>query len=204
MSGLGAVIASEAHAVTLAAEGLLGVIFTIATLTDEAIGSEEVGFIGKQQTFYTHPCLLGLLCIVVQCLIFWSEINITISCNPEQFRMCRYVYSSSGVGEIFSLLSFLLLYPDCNTKKFVGISASIVIMPHTYCWATVYVLPCECELDWKLLMMLQLTTSTVFEASNLEAFAKLSNRTEAIAVCTALVNSVWRPLLEALSFILSR
>lgn len=70
MSGLGAVIASEAHAVTLAAEGLLGVIFTIATLTDEAIGSEEVGFIGKQQTFYTHPCLLGLLCIVVQCLIF--------------------------------------------------------------------------------------------------------------------------------------
>lgn len=58
MSGLGAVIASEAHAVTLAAEGLLGVIFTIATLTDEAIGSEEVGFIGKQQTFYTHSCLL--------------------------------------------------------------------------------------------------------------------------------------------------
>lgn len=53
-------------------------------------------------------------------------------------------------------------------------------------------------------MMLQLTTSTVFEASNPEASAKLSNRTEAIAVCTAFVNSVWRPLLEALSFILSR
>lgn len=77
-------------------------------------------------------------------------------------------------------------------------------MPYIYCWATVYVLTCECELDWNLLMMLQLTTSTVFEASNFEAFANSSNKTEAIAVCTALVNAVWRPLLEALSFILSR
>lgn len=43
VTGLGPIVASEAHAVTLAAEGLLGVIFTIATLTDEAVGSAEVG-----------------------------------------------------------------------------------------------------------------------------------------------------------------
>jgi hypothetical protein len=42
-SGMGALIASEAQAITLATEGLLGVIFTIATLTDEAVGLEEVG-----------------------------------------------------------------------------------------------------------------------------------------------------------------
>ncbi|KAG0558241.1 hypothetical protein KC19_10G013800 [Ceratodon purpureus] len=41
-SGMGALIASEAQAVTLAAEGLLGVIFTVATLTDEAVGLEEL------------------------------------------------------------------------------------------------------------------------------------------------------------------
>lgn len=40
-SGMAALIASEAQAITLAAEGLLGVIFTVATLTDEAVGSEE-------------------------------------------------------------------------------------------------------------------------------------------------------------------
>ena len=42
-SGMGALIASEAHAITLAAEGLLGVIFTVATLTNEAVGLKEVG-----------------------------------------------------------------------------------------------------------------------------------------------------------------
>jgi fluoride ion exporter CrcB/FEX len=35
-------VASEAHAITLAIEGLLGVVFTIATLTDEAVDTCEV------------------------------------------------------------------------------------------------------------------------------------------------------------------
>lgn len=35
-------VASEAHAITLAVEGLLGVVFTIATLTDEAVDVGEV------------------------------------------------------------------------------------------------------------------------------------------------------------------
>lgn len=41
-SGMGVLIASEAQAITLATEGLLGVIFTIASLTDEAVGFSEV------------------------------------------------------------------------------------------------------------------------------------------------------------------
>eukprot|EP00850_Spirogloea_muscicola_P022427 SM000294S10819 [mRNA] locus=s294:115581:128242:+ [translate_table: standard] len=36
-SGQAVVVASEAHAITLAVEGLLGVVFTVATLTDEAM-----------------------------------------------------------------------------------------------------------------------------------------------------------------------
>lgn len=35
-------VASEAHAITVAVEGLLGVIFTVATLTDEAVDVGEV------------------------------------------------------------------------------------------------------------------------------------------------------------------
>ncbi|XP_062115028.1 uncharacterized protein LOC133829149 [Humulus lupulus] len=35
-------VASEAHAITLAVEGLLGVVFTVAALTDEAMNVGEV------------------------------------------------------------------------------------------------------------------------------------------------------------------
>lgn len=35
-------VASEAHAITLAIEGLLGVVFAVATLTDEAVDDGEV------------------------------------------------------------------------------------------------------------------------------------------------------------------
>lgn len=35
-------VASEAHTITLAVEGLLGVVFTVATLTDEAVDLGEV------------------------------------------------------------------------------------------------------------------------------------------------------------------
>ena len=63
-------VASEAHSITLAVEGLLGVVFTVATLTDEALDSGEVftilfvhsnilRAIELRVTFYvTKPCLL--------------------------------------------------------------------------------------------------------------------------------------------------
>lgn len=38
-------VASEAHAITLAVEGLLGVVFTVATLTDEAVDLGEVSWL---------------------------------------------------------------------------------------------------------------------------------------------------------------
>uniref|UniRef100_A0A7N0ZU03 Protein MON2 homolog n=1 Tax=Kalanchoe fedtschenkoi TaxID=63787 RepID=A0A7N0ZU03_KALFE len=41
-SNAAVLVASEAHAITLAVEGLLGVIFTVATLTDEAIDVGEL------------------------------------------------------------------------------------------------------------------------------------------------------------------
>lgn len=41
-SNAAVLVASEAHAITLAVEGLLGVVFTVATLTDEAVDSGEV------------------------------------------------------------------------------------------------------------------------------------------------------------------
>ncbi|KAI9186171.1 hypothetical protein LWI28_014359 [Acer negundo] len=41
-SNAAVLVASEAHAVTLAIEGLLGVVFTVATLTDEAVDAGEL------------------------------------------------------------------------------------------------------------------------------------------------------------------
>jgi hypothetical protein len=41
-SNFAVLVASEAHTITLALEGLLGVVFTIATLTDEALDAGEV------------------------------------------------------------------------------------------------------------------------------------------------------------------
>lgn len=45
-SNAAVLVASEAHAITLAIEGLLGVVFTIATLTDEAVETGEVTSVG--------------------------------------------------------------------------------------------------------------------------------------------------------------
>ncbi|KAL5566940.1 hypothetical protein UlMin_030104 [Ulmus minor] len=45
-------VASEAHAITLAVEGLLGVVFTVATLTDEAV---DVGEIESPRCDYYPP-----------------------------------------------------------------------------------------------------------------------------------------------------
>ncbi len=43
-SNAAVLVASEAHSITLAVEGLLGVVFTVATLTDEAVDVGEVVF----------------------------------------------------------------------------------------------------------------------------------------------------------------
>lgn len=44
-SSAAVLVASEAHAISLAVEGLLGVVFTVATLTDEAVDVGEVCFL---------------------------------------------------------------------------------------------------------------------------------------------------------------
>jgi hypothetical protein len=43
-SGVGSVVANEAQATFLALEALLAVVFSVATLTDEALDSTEVNF----------------------------------------------------------------------------------------------------------------------------------------------------------------
>lgn len=54
-SGVAVMVASEAHAITLAIEGLLGVVFTVATLTDEAIDAGEV----RQISSFRHSACYG-------------------------------------------------------------------------------------------------------------------------------------------------
>eukprot|EP00897_Mesotaenium_endlicherianum_P003847 jgi/Mesen1/3490/ME000197S02513 len=49
------VVASEAHAITLAVEGLLGVIFTIAILTDEAVEEGELESPRMEMLHHSRP-----------------------------------------------------------------------------------------------------------------------------------------------------
>jgi hypothetical protein len=51
-SNAAVLVASEAHTITLALEGLLGVVFTIATLTDEAL---DVGEVRIKTVFSSSP-----------------------------------------------------------------------------------------------------------------------------------------------------
>lgn len=63
-SNAAVLVASEAHAITLAIEGLLGVVFTVATLTDEAV---DIGELESPRSGYDQPLKCtgktALLCI---------------------------------------------------------------------------------------------------------------------------------------------
>ena len=63
----------------------------------------------------------------------------------------------------------------------------------------IYISLCIME-DFRLL---QLIVPSCIPISDLEASTK-ADENDMVSVCTALANSVWRPLLEALSFILTR
>ena len=56
-SNAAVLVASEAHSITLAIEGLLGVVFTVATLTDEAVDVGEVRVGIKVCTFCSNLVL---------------------------------------------------------------------------------------------------------------------------------------------------
>lgn len=65
-SNAAVLVASEAHTITLALEGLLGVVFTIATLTDEALDAGELES-PKCELGSTRDCSgqLALLCVAM-------------------------------------------------------------------------------------------------------------------------------------------
>ncbi|KAL5227929.1 hypothetical protein ABZP36_016194 [Zizania latifolia] len=64
-SNAAVLVASEAHTITLALEGLLGVVFTIATLTDEALDADELES-PKCELGSTECCgQLALLCMAM-------------------------------------------------------------------------------------------------------------------------------------------
>lgn len=58
-SNTAVLVASEAHAITLAIEGLLGVVFTVATLTDEAV---DVGEVIPCAYYYVHSRRQRYIC----------------------------------------------------------------------------------------------------------------------------------------------
>lgn len=78
-SNAAVLVASEAHAITLAIEGLLGVVFTIATLTDEAVDTGEV-------ISFDFCKLLLFSIVIVNCLQFFFKLLIDILFQLESPR----------------------------------------------------------------------------------------------------------------------
>lgn len=71
-SSAAVLVASEAHAITLAIEGLLGVVFTVATLTDEAVDNGEVIDAG-----FSSLCHIN-----VWLTLYLSNLFLLVSCFP--------------------------------------------------------------------------------------------------------------------------
>ncbi|XP_065852074.1 uncharacterized protein [Euphorbia lathyris] len=73
-SNAAVLVASEAHAITLAVEGLLGVVFTIATLTDEAV---DVGELESPRCEYDHAAKFTGKTVVL-CIAMVESLWLTI------------------------------------------------------------------------------------------------------------------------------
>ncbi|CAN1132410.1 Protein MON2 homolog [Linum perenne] len=73
-SNAAVLVASEAHLITLAIEGLLGVIFTVATLTDEAVDSGELE--SPRFDHHTASACSGQLAVLCVAMVdsFWLTI----------------------------------------------------------------------------------------------------------------------------------
>ncbi|BAT85875.1 hypothetical protein LR48_Vigan03g244000 [Vigna angularis] len=75
-SNAAVLVASEAHAITLAVEGLLGVVFTVATLTDEAIDGGEIFSIIS--AIFTFPYCFFLLDMLLDDLLLLCPSSLSI------------------------------------------------------------------------------------------------------------------------------
>lgn len=76
-SSAAVLVASEAHAITLAIEGLLGVVFTVATLTDEAVDVGEVIDAGFSSAMpYSCYSLPGSLLVFIPSFLRTSSLNL--------------------------------------------------------------------------------------------------------------------------------
>lgn len=95
-SNAAVLVASEAHAITLAIEGLLGVVFTIATLTDEAVDVGEVRY---------------------EILIFWGMIwnprgwsyLLTVTCSLTPLNVTPIHHRNILAKQLLSVCQWLIL-----------------------------------------------------------------------------------------------
>lgn len=98
-------VASEAHAITLAIEGLLGVVFTIATLTDEAVDTGEVR--NAYNKFEELFRIFGSYFLHIEQLTSPKEENATVLCSGQTFLLCTSMVCSTWLT-ILDALSFIL------------------------------------------------------------------------------------------------
>lgn len=111
-SNAAVVVASEAHAITLAVEGLLGVVFTVATLTDEAVDVGEVRLICFFHFFFFFGNNLSLILRILFCCYIQIESPRCITdppakCMGETAALCISMVDSMWLT-ILDALSLIL------------------------------------------------------------------------------------------------
>lgn len=93
-SSAAVLVASEAHAITLAIEGLLGVVFTVATLTDEAVDVGEVIDAGFSSAI-PFSCLANIIFFLLfACLSLFSYFPFLFT--NHQLESPRYEHHPSS------------------------------------------------------------------------------------------------------------
>ncbi|KAJ4719601.1 Protein MON2-like protein [Melia azedarach] len=102
-SNAAVLVASEAHAITLAIEGLLGVVFTVATLTDEAVDMGEL-----ESPRCDHDPLAkctgktAVLCISMVDSLWLTILDALVSYFVKVTRRGYYIGDIKGISGIHS------------------------------------------------------------------------------------------------------
>lgn len=117
-SNAAVVVASEAHAITLAVEGLLGVVFTVATLTDEAIDVGEVRLICL---FHFWKITFNLILLILYCIYIQIESPRCVSdpaakCTGQTAALCISMVDSMWLTILDALSLILTRYEEASVQ----------------------------------------------------------------------------------------
>eukprot|EP00249_Psilotum_nudum_P022267 c28446_g1_i3 orf=509-5821(-) len=145
-SGVAVMVASEAHAITLAVEGLLGVVFTVATLTDEAIDAGQLDSPRCESNFSSDVRKAGELASICTCMVnvFWQTLLDALSLILSRSQgeaivleilkgyqaftqACGVLRAVEPLNNFLASLCKFALIPLIDVDKSSGITGAVVL-----------------------------------------------------------------------------